>query len=104
MTIYENLIRRHLDDEGIRYTDIWSRAYSDRIEVTVYIERGDWKHDHLRLVRSVDRFNPVEHFETVTDEESGTTVLKATQKINITQAQFDALKKEAAALRNSFIQ
>lgn len=37
MTIYENLIRRHLDYEGIRYTDIWSHAYSDRIEVTVYM-------------------------------------------------------------------
>ncbi|MBO7053766.1 MAG: hypothetical protein J6W37_00095 [Bacteroidales bacterium] len=53
-------------------------------------------------------FNEIEivksGIETVTDEESGTTVLKATQKINITQAQFDALKKEAAALRNSFIQ
>ena len=42
--------------------------------------------------------------ETVTDEASGTTVLKATQKINITQAQYDALKKVAADLRNSFIQ
>ncbi len=53
-------------------------------------------------------FNEIEivksGIETVTDEESGTTVLKATQKINITQAQFDALKKEAATLRNSFIQ
>ena len=53
-------------------------------------------------------FNEIEivksGIETVTDEESGTTVLKSTQKINITQGQYDALKKAAAELRNSFIQ
>ncbi len=42
--------------------------------------------------------------ETITDEESGSTVLRATQKINITQEQFDALKSASANLRNSFIQ
>lgn len=68
MTIYENLIRRYLDDEGIRYADIWDTSYSDRVEVTVYIEHRD-KHDHLEMVRSVSRFNPVEHLETVTDED-----------------------------------
>ena len=52
--------------------------------------------DEIEIVKS--------GIETVTDEASGTTVLKATQKINITQAQYDALKKVAADLRNSFIQ
>jgi len=53
-------------------------------------------------------FNEIEieksGIQTITDEESGSTVLKATQKINITQAQYDALKTASANLRNSFIQ
>lgn len=53
-------------------------------------------------------FNAIEivksGIETITDEETGSTVLKATQKINITQAQYDALKLASANLRNSFIQ
>lgn len=42
--------------------------------------------------------------EPITDEESGSTVLKATQKINITQAQYDALKNATKTLRNSIVQ
>lgn len=42
--------------------------------------------------------------ETITDEESGSTVLKASQKINITQAQYDALKNATKTLRNSIVQ
>lgn len=53
-------------------------------------------------------FNAIEivksGIEVITDEETGSTVMKATQKINITQAQYDALKTASANLRNSFIQ
>ncbi len=73
-----------------------------------YIDNPDIA-DVLTQIQPISKaFNAIEieksGIETITDEESGSTVLKATQKINITQAQYDALKAEAAKLRNSFIQ
>ncbi|MCQ2607323.1 MAG: hypothetical protein MJ197_01365 [Bacteroidales bacterium] len=73
-----------------------------------YIDNPDIA-DVLSQIQPISKaFNAIEieksGIETITDEESGSTVLKATQKINITQAQYDALKAEAAKLRNSFIQ
>lgn len=65
--------------------------------------------DVLNQLQPISKaFNAIEivksGIETVTIEESNQTVLKATQKINITQAQYDALKLASANLRNSFIQ
>ncbi|MBP5583439.1 MAG: hypothetical protein J6X43_05745 [Bacteroidales bacterium] len=74
----------------------YAEQNADMVEVIGQLQGISKTFNEIEIVKS--------GIETVTDEESGTTVLKATQKINITQAQFDALKKEAAALRNSFIQ
>jgi len=73
-----------------------------------YVDNPDIA-DVLNQLQPISKaFNAIEieksGIETITDEESGSTVLKATQKINITQAQYDVLKAEAAKLRNSFIQ
>ena len=42
--------------------------------------------------------------QVVDNEATSQTVLKSTQKINITQAQYDNLKSKVAKLRNSFVQ
>ncbi len=65
--------------------------------------------DVLNQLKPISQaFNQIEivksAIETIDDEESRTTVLKATQKINITQAQYDALKSASATLRNSIVQ
>lgn len=65
--------------------------------------------DVLNQLKPISQaFNQIEivksAIETIDDEESRTTVLKATQKINITQAQYDVLKSASATLRNSIVQ
>ena len=42
--------------------------------------------------------------QIVDNESTSQSVLKSTQKINITQGQYNNLKAEAAKLRNSFVQ
>ncbi|MCQ2958702.1 MAG: hypothetical protein MJ198_00740 [Bacteroidales bacterium] len=74
----------------------------------VYSDNPDIAEVLTQLQPISQAFNAIEivksGIETITDEETGSTVLKATQKINITQAQYDALKQASANLRNSFIQ
>lgn len=73
-----------------------------------YIDNPDIADVLNRLQPISKAFNAIEiektGIETITDEATGSTVLKSTQKINITQNQFESLKKEASVLRNSFIQ
>lgn len=70
MTIYENIIMKYLDNNNIRYSDIWSEATAEGIRVTVYIRWGDWKHDHACLRNEIFRvFKPNDYEETVTDED-----------------------------------
>ena len=74
----------------------------------VYTDNPDIAQVLTQLQPISQAFNAIEivksGIETITDEETGSTVLKSTQKINITQAQYEALKLAAANLRNSFIQ
>ncbi|MBR4498811.1 MAG: hypothetical protein IKP08_09045 [Bacteroidales bacterium] len=74
----------------------------------VYTDNPDIAEVLTQLQPISQAFNAIEivksGIETITDEETGSTVLKSTQKINITQAQYEALKLAAANLRNSFIQ
>lgn len=74
----------------------------------VYTDNPDIAEVLTQLQPISQAFNAIEivksGIETITDEETGSTVLKSTQKINISQAQYEALKTAAANLRNSFIQ
>ncbi|MBR5432920.1 MAG: hypothetical protein IK117_00620 [Bacteroidales bacterium] len=74
----------------------------------VYTDNPDIAEVLTQLQPISQAFNAIEivksGIETITDEESGSTVLKSTQKINISQPQYEALKLAAANLRNSFIQ
>jgi hypothetical protein len=74
----------------------------------VYTDNPDIAEVLTQLQPISQAFNAIEivksGIETITDEETGSTVLKSTQKINISQAQYEALKLAAANLRNSFIQ
>ena len=66
----------------------------------VYTDNPDIAEVLTQLQPISQAFNAIEivksGIETITDEETGSTVLKSTQKINITQAQYEALKLAAA--------
>lgn len=42
----------------------------DEKEVYVYVDHGDWKHDHLRIVNLIkNTMNPKHSYEEVTNED-----------------------------------
>ena len=73
-----------------------------------YIENPDIAEVVNKLQPISKAFNSIEivksSIEVVDNEATNQSVLKSTQKINITQAQYNNLKAEAAKLRNSFVQ
>ncbi len=62
--ISDLLCKYYLFDE-VFYNDL-----DDKIEIRVFVDNGDWKHDHLRVVRLINgTFLPDEIREEVTEED-----------------------------------
>ena len=53
-----------------RYDDVSYNDLGNKIEILVFVDRGDWKHDHLYVVHLIsDTFCPDEIREEVTEED-----------------------------------
>lgn len=59
-------IRNILDNSNI-FFEIWS---IDNDNCEVYIDRGDWKHEHRRLMNLLDRAG-YDYEKEITDEDDG---------------------------------
>lgn len=53
-----------------RFDEVFYNDLGDKIEIQVFVDNGDWKHDHLRVVHLInDNFCPDEIREEVTEED-----------------------------------
>ena len=53
-----------------RFNEVFHNDLGDKIEIQVFIDWGDWKHDHLHVVRLInDTLRPDEIREEVTEDD-----------------------------------
>ena len=65
----ENRITDLMSNEN-RFNEVFHNDLGDKIEIQVFVDWGDWKHDHLRIVHLInDAFSPDEIREEVTEED-----------------------------------
>lgn len=53
-----------------RFDEVFYNDLGNKIEIQVFVDRGDWKHDHLYVVHLInDTFSPDEIREEITEED-----------------------------------
>lgn len=70
LTGYLNKTRKVLKDNNI-YADVWKRTLDDVDYIAVYINMGDWKHEHLRAKLILEKIGLVHVNEQIEEKTDG---------------------------------